>query len=197
MKTAFVDAICAEDSIHGIGTCLLLRDYSRFSSDHPRLAKLIPDPYFLCGQLTLMAAGIEMLEANEGDGILDPVFMRPVFDSHEDYSFRFKEGFRSFKEKNPDVGRYLFEPIYEKEQVYRCLQAADLLAYELMRVIDNQLVDPDRQERRAMTRLKVNLGTVYRIDYDALKLIAANQGESTIPLEPIISKRKFTLSRRG
>jgi hypothetical protein len=192
IKTSFVDLICDEDEMTGIGAVLLLRDYQVFKLQEPKLAAKLPNPYTLCGQFVMMEAGFEMLACNERYPTRLQGLMRPVFDSHEDYSFKFQHGFDSFCKKNPTCSQFLLPPIYEDDQTYHCLQAADCLAYEARRLVDNALFDPKRPERVAMARLRQTVSKIYFIKYDGLKLIAEKQRPDFISLTPALeNKRRF------
>jgi hypothetical protein len=189
IKTAFVDLICAEDHIVGMSASVLLKDYSLLKTREPDLFSRLPNPYTLCGHLVLMEAGFAVNWSNEN--FSQRALLRPIFDSHQDYSFRFQTAFDDFCSKNPNCSRFLLKPIYEKEQDYRCLQAADCLAYEARRFVDKSINTPldPRPERIAIQRLKEQMSAIYYLDYEALKNLAANQK----PIEPVFQKRK----RRG
>jgi hypothetical protein len=67
---------------------------------------------------------------------------------------------------------------------YRCMQAADLLAYEIRRIAGNEIFDDVKRFRIAMQRLAPQVSTVYVLNYRALKLLAERQKPDFIPIEP-------------
>lgn len=190
IKTAFVNLICDEEHMLGISASVILRDYKLLQMQEPELAKRLPDPYTMCGQLVMVEAGTVVNWSNANSSPDNQTLLRPVFDSHEDYSFRFIKAFESFSQKNPKSAQYLLPPIYETEQTYRCIQAADCLAYEARRLVDRTVYEPnDIRDRVAMNRLAEHVRAIYVLDYYALKHIAANQSPDRIPIEPSIDNR--------
>lgn len=190
IKTAFVDAICDEDHLLGLSASVILRDYKLLQMQEPDLAKRLPDPYTLCGHLVMVEAGMIVNWSNENSPADLHALLRPVFDSHKDYSFKFINAFDIFGQKNPISARNLLPPIYEKEQTYRCLQAADCLAYEARRLVDRTVYEPeDTRVRKAMSRLAEHTRCIYVMDYDSLRYLAANQEPDKIPIEPRIDNR--------
>lgn len=198
IKTSFVDIICdncSEDGLSGVGATLVLRDLHLLREQEPGLAKRLPRPYSLCGDLMLLEAGQIMLLSNHNSSRECQGEMRPIFDIQQEYGPRFRDAFPSFAQKNPNCSKFLLPPIFEKEQDYRCLQAADLLAYESRKLLVNSLYDPDRPERIAMTRLKEHVDRIYLLDYESLKLIAESQTVDAIPIKPTINNSKDSHSR--
>jgi hypothetical protein len=193
IKTAFVSLICDCDEMIGIGAVLLLRDYELLRNESPHAAKVLPNPYVLCADFALLEAGIMVNEVNAFYPYT--TFLRPIFDSHKDFGPRFCASFNSFQRRNPICSRYLLPPHYEIEQKYRCLQAADCLAYEARRLLVRDEFEPHRNVRIAMSRLSDQVGRMYKLDYDSLKTVAEAQTPDLIPIEPTIGKRPRRLKR--
>jgi hypothetical protein len=193
IKTAFIDLICDCEEMIGIGCVLLIRDYELLRSESPHAAKVLPVPYVLCANLTLLEAGNMANEANSINSYATVV--RPVFDSHLEHGPRFLAAFDSYRRNNPISATYLLPPHYEVEQKYRCLQAADCLAYEARRLLIRDEYEPHREVRVAMTRLSEQVGKIYKLDYESLKIIADAQAPDRIPIKPAITRRTMKLNR--
>ena len=86
----------------------------------------------------------------------------------------------------------MLPPIFEREEDYRCLQAADCLAYEARKLLFNTYFDPERDERVAMTRLKEKvIDVLFLMDYANLKTIAMAQHiDDALPIQPAIDNRR-------
>ncbi|HTV56544.1 MAG TPA: hypothetical protein VMI06_16735 [Terriglobia bacterium] len=191
IKTSFVDLICSEPDLWGIAATLSLRDYQLLKLEEPELIRNLSKPYHMCGHLVMMEAGIIMNESNQTCPPALASVLRPVFDSHKDYSFHFVQSFGDFCGKNPICSQSLLPPLYEREQDYRCLQAADCLAYEARRLIDAMLHDPGRNVRMAMERMAENVRALYYLDYGALKRLAVVQGRSDdIGIDPVLRRSR-------
>jgi hypothetical protein len=189
IKTSFVDIICdscSHGGLIGVGVTLVLRDFYLLHSQEPELAKKLSNAYTMCGDMMLMASGLAMNECNESSPYY-PGFMQPIFDTQEEYGPRFKMGFSYFAQKNPKSSRFLKPPMFESEEKYRCLQAADLLAFESRKLLINTFYDPNRPERVAMSRLKEHVDRLYLLDYNTLKLIASKQHSDAIVVNPKIN----------
>jgi hypothetical protein len=115
-----------------------------------------------------------------------------VFDSHQEYSGRFKTGFDVFKQKNPTCSRYLLPPFFEKETDYLCLQAADLFVYEVRRTVSNHFYEPHRCIRIAMGRLFPQALNTYVLGYDILKSLAEGQKDDRIPIQTLEEEEKIS-----
>lgn len=175
IKTAFIDIICDEPDFVGIGAGILVRDLFAFREDHADLARRLPHPYVMCADLMLVKSGLMMNFTNERHPT-DPGLLRPIFDSHEVYEPPFIGGYDAFKRSNPISSIPLLEPIFESDRTYRCLQAADCLAYELRKFIYNKIFDPTRPTRKAMERLmESNVDSLFQVDYNALLTITRGQ----------------------
>ena len=193
IKTSFVDIICehcSKDGISGVGATLVLRDLHLFHNQEPDLAQRLPNAYTICGDLMLLEAGNAMALSNERRSAQPRGIMQPVFDIQAEYGPRFLEGFPDFVKKNPLSSKFLKPPMFEPEEKYKCLQAADLLAYESRKLLINSLYDKDRLERVAMTRLRDHVDRIYQLDYENLKMIAESQRNDFIPIEPKINNRQ-------
>jgi hypothetical protein len=179
IKTAFTDAIVNSDGIAGIGAAIILPDYERIRLEYP--AVMLQSPYFLCANLVLMEAGVRVCIENEDYKDHDKVWVRPVFDSHEEYSGRMKQGFDWFCLNNPISARYLLPPYYEDDCRYLTLQAADNLAFEIRKLAIGER--KNIRERISLTRLKDSgsILKVYKLNYDSMKtLVEAHDPEFTL-----------------
>ncbi len=187
IKIEFVDLICKEPDLWGFSATVNLRDYKLLKIQEPDLAQRIPKPYYLCGQLVMVETGYHLAESNSISPSWAKGLLRPIFDSHNDYSRTMIDSFKEFSEKNPESSRYMLPPLYEKEQTYLCLQAADCLAFESRKFAFNSEHDAEREPRKAFLRLMEHVRTAYYLDYEALKHIASSQDQPDIqPIEPII-----------
>ena len=186
IKISAVDVIMAHPEMYGVGAVLMLPDYHRLTDEYDRAAKVLPRPYYLCSTFTLMESGQMMNRLNARSGPSARGYLRPIFDSHEEYSGAMKLGFDGFCLKNPLSCKYLLSPHYEDEQTYLCLQAADVLAYESRRTLIG-LEYENRAENKAMARLKKKIWRLYKINYDGLRVIAdAQEQPDVIPIAPAI-----------
>ena len=186
VKTEAIDVIVKQRDIYGVGTVLMLPDYTRIRNEFA--PKLLPVPYFLCGQLTLLAAGFMMKAWNDHVRPEQFCHLRVIFDSHEDYSGRAKEVFDSFKIKNPNAAACMLPPHYEDDLEYRGLQVADTLAYEARRLLVRTEYRKGLKGNRAWERLREKVELVYKLDYRTLKMICERSAPESIPIKPAISK---------
>jgi len=112
--------------------------------------------------------------------------LRPIFDSHQEFGPRFEASFDEFKSKNPNSSKFLWPPIFENEQTYLCLQAADLFTYEMRRTVSNHFFDPKRDLRVAAGRLFPQINRSFVVDYAALETLAGwQERDEVIPISPI------------
>jgi hypothetical protein len=172
IKTRFTDVIAGCRGLHGIGATVILPDYVRLLETYENAKNCVPLPYYLCQGMVLMHAGMMMQKTNETRHS-DKVFLRPIFDSHEQYSGQAKLGFDDFCAKNPRPAQYLLPLHYEREQDYLTLQAADNLAFEARKVLFNEENNPHLPQRVSMARIKEKSDStvqIYRFDYKALKV---------------------------
>jgi len=182
IKTASIDVIVEHDLIEGFGAVVMMPDYARIVEEYRVMHKTVPAPYFFCSQLCMMQAGLNM---NEINATLPPFRrgeIRPIFDSHEQYSGRAKQSFDEFARKNPICSKNLLPPHFEKEQDYLTLQAADNLAYECGRLLISQEWETQIPERKAMTRLKKRVQKVFKLNYEAMKIIIESNNPDVIPI---------------
>ena len=190
IKKDFVNAIC-ESNVYGIGTVLMLRDYELLRNENPLARRNLLDPWYLCSSFTLMASGFLMNDANHRHQAEMTGFLRPIFDWQEEYMEKFVASFPNFCRKNPDSSRFLLPPHFEMEQDYKCLQAADCLAYEarklLLKVEYND--NPGRPMRMAMQRLGERMFKIYLLNYEGMKIIAENQSADHIPISPAMENK--------
>ena len=101
--------------------------------------------------------------------------------------------FDEFAEKNPICSKPLLPLLYENEQDYLMLQAADNLAYECRRLLITRTYDTHLPERRAMTRLKERVWRIYKLNYEGLKVIVETNNPDVIPISPEIENKGRSL----
>lgn len=189
IKTEVIDLILEFNLLVGVGAALMIPDYRRISSEYASINKVVPSPYFLCAQLVMMESGFIMQRLNLGAEGYRRGLLRPVFDSHEDYSGRAKQVFDIFCKKNPTSSEFLLPPFYEDDRRYVMLQAADVLAYESRRLLITQEFDTHIPERKAMKRLKERVYKIYKLNYEAIKALMESQRPESIPFEAEIHNR--------
>ena len=193
IKIASIDVIVNADLLIGIGAVLVLPDYRRLAEEYKGMGKTLLAPYFFCAQTMMMESGFIVQKIN---GTLRPSqygLLRPVFDSHEQYSGRAKQMFDDFARKNPITSEFLLPPHYESDKDYLVLQAADNLAYECRRLLITQDFDTHIPERIAMKRLKERVYKVYKLNYEGLRAICEAQQPDKIPFEINIHNRHTLL----
>jgi hypothetical protein len=185
IKIDFTDAIVNSRGLYGIGVALSLPDLQRLRLEYKPAEKL-PSPYFICASLMLMEAGQQMNLSNEHNLPGDRGFLQPIFDSHESYEGSAKATFDAFCKSNPISARYLLPPIYDPEERYLTLQAADNLAYEVRRMMTREIKREPKEERASLRRLKESdsLLRIYKLDYAGLKVIADAQLPDVMPISP-------------
>lgn len=176
IKVEFVNLLCAQRDMVAISATIHMRHLKAFEHDSPGLFKRLPPFYQLCGQLVMMEAGLALKEANEASPPYLHSVLRPIFDSHQEFGPRFEASFEDYKQKNPQSSQYLLPPAFEDEETYKCLQAADLFAYEIRRTVSNHFFEPRRDLRIAMLRLFPQVRATYVVDYETLKMLAELQG---------------------
>ena len=158
--------------INGLGAVVVLPDYQRIMAEYPLARTTLPYPYYLAAHCVLMEAGLQIARQNQ-DEPSEQWMLRPVFDSHEEYSGRMKQTFDSFCSKNPLSSKCLLSPHYEDDKKYLSLQVADNIAFEVRKSV-LQALGKQRRERISMKRLRDagNIFKVFKLDYAGLKIIA-------------------------
>jgi hypothetical protein len=207
IKIEFIDAICRHhDDLQGYGAVVIVEDFERLISEDPRALSLFMGkgkPYYICFQLCLLAAAYPARHKNQHLSFNDRVRIKPIFDSHKEYSSVAKELFERFVEKNPRSAEVLLPPTYENDLDTNALQVADLLAYEARKLLSRQIRDPsDEYVRPPLVRLLPSVYRIYRLDYDALKLVIKRQEPDSVPLldvkiEDLAVKLSRTASAKG
>jgi hypothetical protein len=184
IKREFIDAICKHhDDLQGYGAVVVLEDFERLIAEDSRALSLFSDkPYYICFQLCLLAAAYPVRDANQHLPYNDRIRVKPIFDTHEEYSALAKVLFDRFCEKNPKSAQVLLPPDYESDVEVSALQVADTLAYEARKLLARKIRDPhDDYMRPPLLRLLPSLYRMYRLDYDALKLTIERQRSDAIP----------------
>jgi len=184
IKIEFVELLCKQELL-AISATIHMRHLKAFANDKPDLVKRLPPFYQLCGHLVMMESGKALNEANAGVSPDLKSTLRPIFDSHQEFGPRFEASFESFKEKNPTSSQFLLRPMFEDERTYKCLQAADLFAYEIRRTVSNHFFEPRVKLRKAMERLFPEVRATFVLDYPIIESLALWQGKDSIPILPI------------
>jgi Protein of unknown function (DUF3800) len=186
VKTEFVDLICESPYLVGNSVTILLRDWKQFKLDEPELALQLPTVYNLAYQTVLMEVGLSIHDYNDSRSAKDKVLIRPVIDSHEQLEPQFMHAYPVWAEKNPRSSVFTLPPFYEDEQEYRCLQAADCLAYEVRRFVTGYINDSDTPKVRvAMERMGEKCNHMYLLDYETIRKLASVQPQpDVIPFPP-------------
>jgi hypothetical protein len=185
IKTEFVDAICKHhDDLQGYGAAFVVEDFERIIAEDPIARKtFLEKPYYLGAQLCLVAAAAPALDSNTRRSGIDRIEIRPIFDSHEEYSGRAKEVFDKFAEKNPKSAKVLLPPAYDDDVKNSSLQVADTLVYEIRKQLTRKIKDSnDEYMRVPLIRLRPAIYRIYRLNYESLKVIAAHQAPDKIAI---------------
>jgi len=195
IKIASIDVIVSADLLIGIGAVLVLPDYHRLAEEYMSIGKTLLAPYFFCAQTIMMESGFIVQKINAPLRPSQYGLIRPVFDSHEQYSGRSKQMFDEFSQKNPITSEFMLPPHYESDKDYLMLQAADNLAYESRRMLITQDFEAHIPERIAMKRLKERVYKIYKLNYAGLKAICEAQQPDQIPFEVNIHNRHELLEK--
>ena len=191
-KTQFIDAITKHShGLNGVGAAIVLPDFRKIvSEDSKALHYLTNNPYYIGLQLSLIAGTIAAADRNDGKKYKeDHIRIKPIFDSHEDYSSVAKAVFDQFIIKNPRSARVLLPLDYENDVETSAFQIADTLAYEVRKYLADKLEKPEKEPRTAFKRLLPTIHKLYRVDYAQLRRIVEKQGTSDlIPIEPEINR---------
>lgn len=193
IKTDFINLLSQQYDLIGISATVHMRNLKELKANRPDLFKKLPPAYLLCAQLVMMDAGDVMNKTQAERPPQLHGLLRPVFDSHEEYAIQMARSFAGFCDKNPKTSRFLLPPIFENEQTYLCLQAADLFVYEVRRTVSNFFFEPKRDLRIAMQRLFPQINNTYVLDYETLKSLAEWQGSDKIGIQSI--EAQYALSR--
>ncbi len=187
IKTDFVDAICKHsDDLQGYGAVVVVKDFQRIISEDASAKRLFMDkPYYICFQLCLVAAAMPAWAVNTKRHGDDRVLVRPYFDFHDEYSHLAPALFNKFRKKNKRSADVLLPPSYDDDRESSPLQVADNLAYEARKHLTRKITKGDDFMRTAMRRLRPFVYRIYKLDYDALKLIVARQKPDSIPISPV------------
>jgi len=181
-KTRFVDAICKHfDDLRGVGAVVSVKDFDRIISEDAVARSLFMDhPYFVCLQAALVAATTPMRKANETRPKDDQVYLKPIFDSHEEYSTIAKVAYNKFLMKNPLSARILLPLNYDDDISTSALQVADMLAYEARKEMTKRIRHPERDTRVPMARLIPGIEKIFKLDFASLRTIIDNQSPDSI-----------------
>jgi len=190
IKTEFVDLIVEQkEAFWAVSATVLIRDWNLLKHESPEIIARLPPFYQLCGHLVMLEAGMLIWETNDHRRH-DPALLRPIFDSHDEYSKRFIFSFDVFAKKNPNCSRYLLPPLFESDESYLMLQAADLFVYEMRRTIGSFHYDKREILRKSMERLLPQVSRTFILDRDALVKMVEMQSD----YNPIQSLEKEALA---
>lgn len=160
----------------GYGAVAYLKDFRRIVAEDPKALALFMDhPYYVCLQAALHASTERMFEENKNRLFENKLYIKPIFDSHEEFSTKAKIAYDKFREKNKRAGTLLLPLNYEDDVDTPALQAADMFAYEARKHGTNLERHPERDMRPEMERLLPFVDKVKRLDYATLKLLVAHQ----------------------
>ena len=187
IKIQFVDAIVKHhDDLQGYGAAIVTGDFDKIIAEDRVARKLFMDkPYYISAQLCLVATAMSVHETNvrrSGDARIQ---LKPVFDSHEEYSSIARQMFDSFAEKNPKSAEVLLPPTYKDDKLCSSLQVADTLAYEIRKQLTRKIRKADDDYMRVpLVRLHPAIYRIYKLAYEDLKMIVANQTPDSIAVLP-------------
>jgi hypothetical protein len=177
-KGQFIDAICKHaDYIRGSGAVTNLKDFQRIISENAKAHALFMDhPYYVCLQAALSSATRKMFEENLHRSNEGKLYIKPIFDSHKDFSDIARIAYEKFRAKNTRAATILLPLDYEDDLDTPALQAADMLAYEVRKHMTNRGRSPKRPMRNQLQKLlKTVKESIYVLDYDALNAIVSRQ----------------------
>jgi hypothetical protein len=194
IKAEFIDAICKHhDDLQGYGAAVVVKDFEKIIAEDEIARRIFLDkPYYLAAQLCLVAAAIPVRDANTRRSGNDKIELRPIFDSHEEYSGIAKKVFDNFAEKNPLSAKVLLQPAHDDDIKNTALQVSDSLAYEVRKELTRKIKDPeDDYMRIPLLRLKPAIYRVFKLDYKNLKVIAAHRIPDTIPIPHLMPEEMW------
>lgn len=192
-KTDFVDCILDfRNEISGYGTVIIEKDFARLVAEDGRARRLLTgNPYYIALQLALVGVALPIYEYNQSRPREKRCFIKPIFDSHKEYSKYTKILFDKFAAKNPKSAEVLLPPDHESDIDTAALQVSDLLAYEARKLLVGKIATPPHPERVAMTRLMPTVQKIFRLDYDTLRMLMARQKPDSIAIRPAIEDGKL------
>jgi hypothetical protein len=183
IKKQFIGAISKHhDDLQGYGAAIVTEDFHRVIAEDPAARKIFLDkPYYIAAQLCLVAAAMPARDSNLRRTGNDRIEVRPIFDSHEEYSGIARQVFYNFMKKNPQSAEVLLQPTYEDDLTTSPLQVADTLAYEIRKQLTRKIRNPDDEYMRVpLTRLRPAIYRIYNLDYENLNTIIAHQSPDKI-----------------
>jgi hypothetical protein len=190
IKTKTVDLFLNAEFLIGFGAVVVLPDYHRLVKELDAGGFAVPAPYWFAAQVVYMEAGWIMNYLNEDELPSRKAHVRPIYDSHKDYSRKAREIFDDYRDKNPLWSEWLLAPHYESDQDYILLQVADNLVYEMRKLVIKDAFNEVRAERIAMQRLKERIWKVYKLNYEVMKTIM-QRPTNVVEIKPEISNPWF------
>jgi hypothetical protein len=175
--TQFLDLILKHaDYLRGSGAVAYWEDFKKIIREDPKARRLFMDhPYYLCLQAALHTATEKMYEENPHRSVEDKLYIKPIFDAHEEFSDIARIAYEKFRAKNTRAATVLLPLEYASDINTPALQVADMLAYEARKHGTNLERHPSREVRPQMQKLLCVIEKVKRLDYPTLRLIVANQ----------------------
>lgn len=196
-KIDFVDCILDfRHEISGDGAVVIEKDFARLVAEDGKARRLLmTNPYYVALQLALVGVALPVYQFNQSRPKGNRCFIKPIFDSHKEYSKYTKILFDKFAAKNPKCAEVLLPPDHESDIDTAALQASDLLAYEARKLLVGQIATPPHPERVAMTRLLPTVQRIFRLDYDTLRMLMARQKPDSISIQPTIQDGKLNMKK--
>jgi|HubBroStandDraft_6_1064221.scaffolds.fasta_scaffold387893_1 hypothetical protein len=164
------------DYLIGAGATVPWSDFKRVIGESAKARTYLLDhPYYICLQAVLHAATVNMVEENKVRSENSRLYIKPIFDSHEEFAEIARIAYEKFREKNKRAGAVLLPLRYEDDIDTPALQVADMLAYEGRKFSSNKTRAPDRDMREGLKRLLPVIDKIKGLNYDILKLIVDQQ----------------------
>ena len=145
------------------------------------------EPYLIAYQVLLSKIGLMVKEFNEAQGEgYQRHMVAFIFDMNEEMKYRVLTQYDRFQAANPESSTWMASLTFADDKKVLELQAADNLAFEIRKDCFNRLFDRERPERKALTRLKRKIGTIFDLDRRSLKgLVDHNlNASSVLPIQP-------------
>lgn len=163
-RTDFTDVICQlQNSLCGIGTVVIKNDFERIISESEKARFIFGcEPYFMGLQVCLTRM-VTRLEKDNGP-MVGKHYIKPIFDTHEEFSGRAKVLYDKFKGKNPNVAAVLLPLSYDDDLETTALQASDFLTYEVRKYLLGEDVEK-RPPRISLERISPTIYAIDRLDY--------------------------------
>lgn len=151
IKKSFVDAI-VESELIGFGAAMDLHDLDSVKyRDADSFSILQDHPYLICATFAMTAAGYCTTRMNHERGA--DMILSFVFDQNKEVSGKFAEFYQGVAKQNPYDCECWGSWTFTCKEKYKPLQTADLLAYEVGKVLLNSVKNPTLSTRKALRRM--------------------------------------------